>query len=92
VSEPWDPDKDRRNLAKHGVPFREAMTVIDNPAVLILEDVAHSNQEPRWTFVGVSSAGRILRVTVTPRGATLRPISARRASKRERHAYRSRTR
>jgi uncharacterized DUF497 family protein len=87
VSEPWDPEKAEANLRKHGVGFPEAMTVERDPRLLMTEDRLHSLDEERWIVIGVSNRGRVLRVTCTYRNGRMRPITARRATKRERHEY-----
>lgn len=75
------------NLAKHGVSFDEARTVLRDPFAAWHLDVVHSHIEERWKVIGMSSWSRILVVTVTLRGGIFRIISARRASKRESHEY-----
>lgn len=87
MSEPWDPEKAEGNLRKHGVDFPEAMTIERDPMRLTIEDQAHSGEEQRFMVIGMSRAMRLLHVTCTYRGDTMRPISARRATKRERNEY-----
>jgi len=42
----WDPEKAANNIAKHGVPFEEAMTVFGDPlARSILDDESGTNEE-----------------------------------------------
>jgi uncharacterized DUF497 family protein len=87
----WDPDKDRRNLAKHGVSLREAETVLDDPLALLEIDVVHSSQEDRFRLVGMAATGRLLAVFISAEAAgTIRVISARRPTRGERHAYEDR--
>ncbi len=50
-------------------------------------DNAHSATEKRERLIGQSLDGRLLVVTFTRRRGTIRLISARRATKRERHGY-----
>lgn len=88
----WDPRKAEVNLRKHGVGFEEALTVERDPRHLRWPDADHSMIEDRYHLLGVSDLGRILLVTGTDRRGILRPISARRATKRERYEYRSRSR
>jgi uncharacterized DUF497 family protein len=38
----WDPEKDRINLAKHGVSFPEASTVFLDPFHVTVVDERHS--------------------------------------------------
>jgi uncharacterized DUF497 family protein len=90
VSEPWDPAKAEANLRKHGVGFPEAVTLEDDQAAWWRDDEDHSTTEGRYVVVGMSYVGRILFVACTLRHGRMRPISARRATKRERHEYWSR--
>jgi uncharacterized DUF497 family protein len=84
----WDPAKERRNIRKHGVTFHEAQTVMLDPARIERPDHVHSNGEPRLITIGRSAKDRLLTVVSSqPEGRRPRIISARRATKRERHAY-----
>jgi len=56
----WDPRKALANLAKHGVDFHEAGTVLDDPLATTFPDPEHSIEEPRFTTIGASLSGRIL--------------------------------
>ena len=80
----WDPDKAGTNVRKHGVSFEEACTVFADPLSLTIWDSDHSVGEMRFLDVGLSRAGRLLTISYTERGATIRLITARRASRRER--------
>lgn len=81
----FDPGKAAANLRKHGVGFAEAATSLIDPSALTLADA--SEGEFRWNSLGVSDRGRLLVVCYTVRGDTLRLISARKATSRERFAY-----
>jgi uncharacterized DUF497 family protein len=87
----WDARKATRNLVKHGVAFEEAATVFADPEGLDGPDLGHSADEARFLRLGRSALGRALMVAYTFRRAgnveTIRIISARRASRRERSAY-----
>jgi len=85
----WDPDKARRNLAKHGVSFEEAATAFWDPLSLTVPDEDHSDHEARFVLLGVTSSLRLVTVVHTVRGGSLRIISARLATRRERRAYAS---
>jgi hypothetical protein len=50
----WDPAKAVINLAKHGVSFDEAATVFRDPLLLVMPDMAHSQEEERWIALGRS--------------------------------------
>jgi uncharacterized DUF497 family protein len=87
----WDIAKAIANFEKHGVPFEEAVTVFGDSNALDWEDVAHSHQEPRFKRLGFSVNRRVLLVVYTIRREhekeTIRIISARQASRKERQAY-----
>ncbi|HYL83455.1 MAG TPA: BrnT family toxin [Candidatus Angelobacter sp.] len=88
----WDARKALSNLKKHGVSFEEAATVFSDPEALDWEDPEHSESEWRSRRLGASLSGRILVVAYTPRRLKdgkeiIRIISARRATRKERHAY-----
>jgi len=88
----WDVQKAIANFDKHGVSFEEAATVFADPEGLHLEDKQHSKKELRFYRIGESSNGRILIVVFTVRKVrddkeTIRIISARQASRKERQAY-----
>jgi uncharacterized protein len=88
----WDTRKAIGNFDKHGVSFEEATTIFVDPDGLDWEDDEHSLIEQRFKRVGWSSADRILLVVYTLRRSvhgqeTIRIISARQASRKERKAY-----
>jgi uncharacterized protein len=85
----WDPPKAAANLKKHGVSFKEAMTVFDDPDRLLLPDPWHSTiAEIRQLVIGTSDQDRELLVVYTERGSHMtRLISARRANRQERKRY-----
>jgi len=88
----WDAGKAIRNRKKHGVPFEEAATIFADPNGLDWEDLEHADAEPRWKRLALSAEGRVLLVVYTLRRLingieTIRIISARQASQKERKAY-----
>ncbi|MFN0096218.1 MAG: BrnT family toxin [Dehalococcoidia bacterium] len=89
----WDARKAAANAAKHGVTFDDAVTVFVDANALDGPDLAHSEAEPRYLRLGAAADGRVLMVAYTIRRRanveTIRLISARRASRRERAAYRA---
>ncbi len=88
MSVTWDPDKNRTNERKHGVSFEEAGSVLDDDWRMEEPDEAHSHTEQRTRTVGMSRRARVLLVITALDGYDpIRIISARRATKRERHAY-----
>ncbi len=89
----WDSAKAAANRAKHGVSFEEAATVFGDPDGLDGPDLGHSGKERRFLRLGRSAEGRVLMAAYTSRrrddGESIRIISARRASRKERAAYRA---
>jgi uncharacterized DUF497 family protein len=83
----WDDDKAAANQKKHGVSFAEAQTVFDNPLAVIFADEAHSDSEAREIIIGHSARNRLLLVCFTERTDSVRIISARRATAKERSDY-----
>ncbi len=79
-------------MEKHGVPFEEAATVFVDAEALDWEDLEHGDLERRWKRLGRAARGRVLLVVYTLRKVkngteTIRIISARQASRKERKAY-----
>lgn len=83
----WDEDKAGKNLRKHGVSFEEASTAFGDPLSLTIADPDHSYDEARYILLGLSHAGRLVVVVHTDRDDSIRLISARLASTRERTDY-----
>jgi uncharacterized protein len=82
----WDEKKARSNLAKHGVSFRAAQIVFNDPNVYEEPDDFSKEGEERWKAIGLADM-RLLAIIYAMRGETLRIISARRATKTEQHGY-----
>jgi len=86
----WDQRKERVNRAKHGTGFEEARSTLKDPNRVTRLDLDHAAIEECFLTVGYSSRGRLIAVvTAEPPQGIIRIISARRAAKRERHAYES---
>lgn len=83
----WDPQKARKNLKKHGVPFSEATTIFRDPMAITIYDPDHSHEEDRYLTTGTSTSGRILVVAHTDRGERIRLINARELTPLEHRAY-----
>ena len=81
----WDERKCVANLAKHGIDFADAVRVFAGPTI---ELRSNRDGEERWIVVGAVE-GRELAVVYTVRGGRCRIISARRARRNERGAYRA---
>ena len=83
----WDDDKAASNLAEHDVSFEEARAVFGDSARVEFYDEEHSEDEGRFAVIGFSSKGRLLFVVFTPRGESIRMISARIAERDEEERY-----
>ena len=90
----WDPRKSRANFKKHGITFAEAESVFYDEGGLLIEDHDHSEEEDRFLLLGLSRTLREFVVSHCYRqvGGTIRTISARKATPRERQQYRSKSR
>jgi len=83
----WDPRKDAASRRKHGVGFREAATVFGDPLAMTFPDTDHSIAGRRFLTTGLSATGRLLVVAHTENDETIRIISARMVTRRERKFY-----
>jgi hypothetical protein len=85
----WDPAKAAANLRKHRISFDEAISAFSDERGLLLDDPDHSGDEDRLVLLGLSGALRLLVVVhcYRERDATIRLISARKATRSERLAY-----
>ena len=83
----WDPRKAAANARTHRVTFDEAMTVFADGRAITAHDPDHSDDEDRFLTIGLSADGRVLFVSHTDRGKSIRIISARKADKQERKEY-----
>jgi hypothetical protein len=85
----WNLKKAEINSQKHGVSFEEAAGVFGDYFSWTYPDLVHSINEPRYINIGLSDKNRLLIVVHTQRGETIRIISARPATKREKNYYES---
>jgi uncharacterized DUF497 family protein len=86
----WDQRKAEINAKNHEVSFEEASSVFGDYLSFTYPDAGHSIQEERYIIIGLSGNNRILVISHTQRGESIRIISARQATKRERGFYESR--
>lgn len=81
----WDENKQRVNVAKHGIDFADAKEVFDDPAAYTLLSPRASG-ERRYMTIGLMK-GALIAVIFTRRGEAIRIISARAARRSERKSY-----
>jgi hypothetical protein len=86
----WDEEKNRRNLAKHGLRFETASRALLDPRALREIDL-DAPGEVRVRLIGAIRPGTIIFVVYVDRGddfnEVARIISARHADSRERRRY-----
>jgi uncharacterized DUF497 family protein len=88
----WDPEKEAANRVKHGIGFDEARELLESDAdYLEIYDAAHSVDEERFIAIGPVSTGIVLVVWTERLEDTVRIISARWATARERAWHRKYT-
>ena len=90
----WDPVKAASNLRKHRIEFGLASTVFEDPLSTSIRDEDRGGVEERWITMGEARNGQLLVVVHTDRRTrggeiSVRIISARRATRNERHQYES---
>lgn len=84
----WDQWNVQKNEVKHGVSRLEAESAFHDPQYLLFQDRIHSSSgEARYLLYGRSLENRVLMVGFTLRGARVRVITARPASRKERRIY-----
>ena len=83
----WDDVKAEANARKHSVRFEEAATAFGDPLSVTVADPDHSFDEDRFVLLGLTERDRMVVVAHTLRGDTIRIISARPATARERRCY-----
>jgi len=85
----WDPKKANDNIKKHKVSFDEAVTVFYDPLAKIADDPDHSNDEDRFLMIGHSHNANLLIVVHVYKEEkdTIRIISARKATKKEKKDF-----
>ncbi len=83
----WDDKKAETNLQKHSISFEEASTAFGDDLSITIEDPLHSQDENRYILIGQSIHARTLVVVHLEKTDSIRIISARRATKKERKFY-----
>ncbi|HSS79254.1 MAG TPA: BrnT family toxin [Thermoanaerobaculia bacterium] len=84
----WDGGKAESNLRKHGISFETACELFFDPFVHLLQSEMLGGEE-REAAIGMTEGWRLLVVVYTFRSESIRVISARPATLRERKHYES---
>lgn len=84
----WDEQKNQFNIQKHGLDFNDAWQVFDNP-LLVNRDLRMDYDEDRWIEIRLMNTRIIVVVIVFTETDpdTIRVISLRKATKKERRLY-----
>jgi uncharacterized DUF497 family protein len=82
----WDPNKAEINFKKHGIRFSDAEMVLYDSFAMTLEEQIVANEQ-RYVTIGTDAVARIIAVVYSYRSDTIRLISARKATRRERKQY-----
>ena len=79
----WSPT--RRGGTSNTARVPDAVTALEDPLALTIPDRAPG--EERFVTIGLAAEGALLVVAWSPHGTGGRILSARRATRRERHRY-----
>ncbi len=85
----WDDANSLKSAERHSVSHAEAEQVFADEKLMIVDDVKHGQDEPRYHALGRTIEGRPLHVTFTLRedSTKIQVISARNMSRKERGFY-----
>lgn len=81
----WDPAKNEANQRKHKVSFEEAAEIWDDPNLMVVH--AKKKGEKRLMAIGRTYAVLLSVIHTERNEETIRIISARRATQKERESY-----
>lgn len=84
----WDDEKEKANIAKHGIDFSTAAKVFADENRVEFFDAAHSGAEDRYITIGmIGDVAYVVMVVFTDCDEAIRLISARKATRQERKVY-----
>ena len=83
----WEDKKAKSNLLKHKITFEEASTAFGDDLSITIEDQLHSEDENRFILIGKSINNKTLIVVHLEQTKSIRIISARKATNKERIFY-----
>lgn len=82
----WDERKRQINIRKHGLDFLDADLIFESPTKITVDVSRPSDREGRYADFA-EAKGCVLKLLYTLRGHTVRCISLRVASRKERSLY-----
>jgi uncharacterized DUF497 family protein len=80
----WDEKKNRVNVRKHGLDFSDAEAVFERP---VIANIDHRYDEERWVGYGRLQGIVVALAFTQPDSETVRIISMRKATRKERQRY-----
>ncbi len=88
----WDEAKANANVRKHGLSFELARTIFNDPRLLTVADLEHSETEERWFSIGCASNGAVFSAVylwsdADPSTTKIRLITVRKATQAEIRYY-----
>lgn len=83
----WDEGNIFKSWERHKVTASECEQIFFNKPLIAVEDVKHSQKEPRYFALGHTDAGRHFFIVFTLRKNLIRVISARDMNWKERRFY-----
>lgn len=83
----WDSGNQEKNWLKHRITTKEIEKVFVNKPAFIFADEKHSFSEKRYGLYGRTDGGRLISIVFMIRQQTIRVITARDMSKKERRIY-----
>jgi len=89
----WSKTKAAENLRKHGISFPEAAEAFSDPLHISVLDVRFDHFEERWISIGMTAKGKLIvvghlySITREQGKETIRVITAREATRKEREQY-----
>ena len=81
----WDKDKNKRNKLKHGLSFIQVLEIFTSEYITLIS--GSTTGEKREVVIGEIDDYGVTFVVITKRGDSIRLISARKASRKERRLY-----
>jgi uncharacterized DUF497 family protein len=83
----WDKGNLLKNWEEHGVTGSECEQIFFNNPQIVAPDLKNSGKEDRYFVLGQTDTGRLLYVVFMIRKTSVRIISARDISRKERKVY-----
>ena len=88
----WNNEKEKRNIKKHKISFKQATFVFEDPKMLSIPDLEHSEKEERWLTIGIIENKFLVVIShtikfISDENITIRIISARKVTKKEEKQY-----